>query len=402
MKKILILGASSDQVPLILTAKELGLYVVVCDNTSTNPGLKYVDKHYQVDYMNKDEVLKVAQEEKIDGVISNSEPAMPNVAFISEKLNLIGNREDSIIRLADKTLFRELQKSVGVFTPKHIEVSNSEEAIRLMSEMSFPVLMKPCECSASRGTFKFQSLEPEIIRERFLESKEYSWNGKVAIEEFIEMPTLTTYEGDVFICNGEILWDGLFYVQRSAMAPMIPMTYIGPVDNDDKNIPSIKDALIKVFVGAGITHGQYNVELYMTKNNQPFIIEINTRQGGRNLPLFIKQFSGLDITRLLVSTSVGNFSYYEEQKKKKRITEYRSHHMLLCPATGIYQEVRIADELIPYLTGKKNYKEYGTNVKKSENGTDTLGEVDFCFDRKETRDKYSFALDKYVKPIINF
>ena len=78
MKKLLILGGAEAQVPLIQAAKKEEYYVVLCDWTTTNPGIKYADKHYQVNTLDRDAVIKVAIEEKIDGVISNSEPAMLN------------------------------------------------------------------------------------------------------------------------------------------------------------------------------------------------------------------------------------------------------------------------------------------------------------------------------------
>ena len=58
MKKILILGGSNNQLPLILSAKKLGLYIVLCDYAEENEGRKYCDAFYQIKY-NKDIVLSV-------------------------------------------------------------------------------------------------------------------------------------------------------------------------------------------------------------------------------------------------------------------------------------------------------------------------------------------------------
>ena len=96
MKKILILGAANDQLLLISKSKELGYYVIVCDRTTTNPGLKYVDKHYQVDYMDREVVLQIAKVEEVDGIISNSEVVMQNVAYVFEEFGLRGNTLESI------------------------------------------------------------------------------------------------------------------------------------------------------------------------------------------------------------------------------------------------------------------------------------------------------------------
>ena len=62
MKKILLLGGSSQQVIAIETAKRLGYYTVLCDFLSDNPGQFYSDKFYLVSTTDKEAVLKVAAE----------------------------------------------------------------------------------------------------------------------------------------------------------------------------------------------------------------------------------------------------------------------------------------------------------------------------------------------------
>lgn len=71
MKRIMILGATVVQMPLINMAKSFGYYVAVCDWTTTSPGIAVADSHHQVNILDKDLVLKAAKEEKIDGIISN-------------------------------------------------------------------------------------------------------------------------------------------------------------------------------------------------------------------------------------------------------------------------------------------------------------------------------------------
>lgn len=394
--KILILGASNDQIKLIKMAKQLGYYVVDCDFTLTNPGLPFVDKHYQVNYLDKDKVLKIAISEKVNGIISNSEQAMPIVAYVSEKLLLPGNSVNSINILADKTKFRILQKEIGVYSPKHYEVDSYEAAIDRIKIMKLPVLIKPCECSASRGICKVDNFDKGYIRDAFFESSKLSWNGKVAIEEFVAMPLLTTYEGDIFVIDNDIVWNGIFYTQRSSKAPMIPMTYSGPLNVDDKFFPLIKDVLSRIFKSTGIRLGQYNVELYFTDANEPFVIEINTRQGGRNLPEFIEQFSGVELTKLLVSTSVGDKKYYEEYKNQEYEIKYISHHLIFPHKNGIFAGMYIDREIENYIILKVINVNLGDELEESRNGTGLIGYIDFEFPNSEIRNKYAFCIENYV------
>lgn len=394
--KILILGASNDQLKLIKTAKDLGYYIVDCDYTSTNPGLPFVDKHYQVNYLDRDKVLEIAKYENVDGIISNSEQAMPIVAYISEKLTLPGNNIKSILTLSDKLQFRKLQKDIGEYYPQYYEVENHIVAADYMKSMQFPVILKPCKGSATRGTIKIEKYNAADMEGIFERSQHFSWNNRVALEEFVKMPSLTTYEGDVFITEDDIIWDGMFYTQRSVHAPLIPMTYSGPLNDNDVNINSIKNTLTNLFRSAGIKLGEYNVELYPTFDNKIFVIEINTRQGGRNLPEFINQFSGVNLTKLLVTTSVGDYTFYNQLKTKSTAKKYISHHLIFPHQDGIFNNLHIAHEIESFVIAKEILCQKGDNINKSENGTDLIGYIDFEFPNQKSRNMYAFNIENYV------
>ena len=46
MKKLLLLGGSAQQVVAIETAKRMGLYTVLCDYLTDNPGQYHADKFF--------------------------------------------------------------------------------------------------------------------------------------------------------------------------------------------------------------------------------------------------------------------------------------------------------------------------------------------------------------------
>ena len=68
-----------------------------------------------------------------------------------------------------------------------------------------------------------------LIESAYDECVKYSRNGQVTIEEFVEMYSLTTIEGEVFLYNDQVLWEGLFSTTRASFAPMVPMTYSIPL-----------------------------------------------------------------------------------------------------------------------------------------------------------------------------
>ena len=52
-QKIMILGASVYQVPLILTARKMGLYTIVASIPGDYPGFALADKVYEVNTVDK-------------------------------------------------------------------------------------------------------------------------------------------------------------------------------------------------------------------------------------------------------------------------------------------------------------------------------------------------------------
>ena len=99
MKKILMLGGTMQQIPIIKLAKEMGLYVITCDYAPENPGHKYADEYHNVSTTDVDGVLELAKELKIDGIVAYaSDPAAPTAAYVAEKLGLPGNPYESVQR----------------------------------------------------------------------------------------------------------------------------------------------------------------------------------------------------------------------------------------------------------------------------------------------------------------
>lgn len=379
MKKILIVGGGIRQVQLLEAAKALGYTVVLCDMTTECPGYKFADTFFAASTMDYEALLKVAKQENIDGIITNSEPAMPIVTRIANVMGLVGNSEDGINILMSKSRFRDLQKQLGEYCPGHFATSSYEEVLERLPELNYPIIIKPCECSGSRGSRKITSFDEKIIQEVFNDCKKYSRNDKVAVEEYVEMPSLTTIEGDLFLYNGEILWDGLFFTTRASWAPMVPMTYTAPLFLEKGKFDKLKDTLSKLFKAAGVQFGEYNIEGYFNKKGDFFVIEINVRQGGHEIPLLVYDFSGIDLCKLLVSTAVRDTDYWEYVKNYERHYRYAIKQTTFSQEAGEYAGLYIDESIKQYVTRTLEYLKEGDAVEKCVDGTSLVAIVDLIF-----------------------
>ena len=144
-KRLLVLAAGILQVPVIKKAKEMGIYVIAADGDSDAVGLKYADKAIVVNITSEEDVLKVAQEEHIDGVIHPcSEVSMNVMGRLNDELGLSGITREQAIRATNKHLMREAFEKGNAPSPKSILTENEEDAwMHLQNDFSTDGILKP-------------------------------------------------------------------------------------------------------------------------------------------------------------------------------------------------------------------------------------------------------------------
>ena len=144
-KRLLVLAAGILQVPVIKKAKEMGIYVIAADGDPNAVGLKYADKAIVVNITSEEEVLKVAREEHIDGVIHPcSEVSMNVMGRLNDELGLSGITREQAIRTTNKHLMREAFESWNAPSPKSILTDSAEDAWEhLQNDFSTDGILKP-------------------------------------------------------------------------------------------------------------------------------------------------------------------------------------------------------------------------------------------------------------------
>ena len=66
----MILGASELQVPAIIKAKEMGLYVIAVDINPKAPGFEYADMYELISTIDTLRILDAARKHSINGIIT--------------------------------------------------------------------------------------------------------------------------------------------------------------------------------------------------------------------------------------------------------------------------------------------------------------------------------------------
>ena len=110
MKTLAVIGASYLQRPLVEMAKEMRLQVICFAWREGAVCADIADQFFPISIVEKDEILRVCREEKIDGICTiASDVAAPTVAYVAESMGLVGNKSSTSISMMKGLLvFRPL------------------------------------------------------------------------------------------------------------------------------------------------------------------------------------------------------------------------------------------------------------------------------------------------------
>lgn len=384
MKKILLLGGSAQQIVAIKTARKHGYYTVLCDYLADNPGQYEADKFYLVSTTDKDAVLKVATDEKVDGILAYaSDPAAPTAAYVAEKLGLPTNPYESVETLCNKDRFRTFLKENGFNTPNSAGYSDKNVDTSLFS---LPVIIKPVDSSGSKGATVLHSWDGLNKALDFAFS--FSRSHRLIVEEFIEKKHEYLIGGDIFVADGKVILWGLLNCHRdNSVNPLVPVGKSYPLMLDKTDEDEVKSTLQRIVDKLGLRFGSVNVELVVDKNNRVWPIDIGPRAGGNMIPDLLGMIFGADVVEMAVLSAMGErFS-----SEIKEGIPYFATHNLHFDRNGIYDSIEFSEDLEQYIVKKCLYKKSGDMVEYFDNAAKALGIIFMKFEDQKTM---KYILDK--------
>ena len=303
-KRLLVLAAGILQVPVIKRAREMGVYVIAADGDPNACGLKYADKSIVANITSEEEMLRVAREENIDGVIHPcSEVSMSVMGRINDELHLSGISKEQAVRATNKHLMREAFKKGDAPSPISILAKSAEDAWEhFCNDFQTNAILKPSRNSGSRGIAK---VERGISKEEFVRlydiALEESRDNSVLIEQFIEGP-----EFSVEI----IVWEGKVNVltvtdKKTTEAPhFVELGHNQPSCFPDETVTLIKDAAVRGVKALGVDKCACHAEVKV-QDGRAYLMEIGARMGGDFISTVLTRLStGIDMVAAAINCAL--------------------------------------------------------------------------------------------------
>lgn len=368
-KKVMLLGGNYYQMTATRAAKRLGYHVISVDYLPDNPAHQFADEYYNVSTLDKEAILKLAKELKIDGIVSYaSDVSAPTAAYVAEKLGLPTNPFDSVLKLTRKDFIRPFMEENNFNVPKGKGFTDIDEAFDFFKSIKKPAMVKPVDASGSKGVVKvFKDDDFEIA---FNTAMNYSISKNIIVEEFIQRDGYQI-AGDGFLVDGELRFAGLMNEHFDRLCnPLVPIGESYPSILPDDLKEKARLEIQRMMNLLGMRNGALNLDFIVDKNGDVYILEIGPRNGGNLITDAIKLAMDVDLAEYTIKNAVGESC---NDLKEKPVSQYISSYVIHSLKDGIFDSLWVSDAIKNDIILSDLFVPYGEEVHRFDNGGFGIG-----------------------------
>lgn len=312
MKKLLILGGSEFQIPLVKRAKSKNIYTIVVDINSDAPAFKYADETHIASVKDIDAICEIASMVRPNGItVGMVDIAIPSYAYATSKLGLPGMSIETSKKATDKFEMIKCFEKFEVPHPKFQYISH-ESVDDFSLNIPYPVIIKPIDMAGSRGIYLVNN--DKELKNSIIESSQISDNGNLLVEEYMEGPEVSV---EMIVKNGNPYVIQITDKSTSGAPHFAEIGHIQPsqLSNDIKN--KIKTVAIAAAKSIGLVNSLAHAELKIT-NEGPKMVEIGARSGGDGIAeQLIELSTGVSFNEIAIQIAFGEEITFNEKIENK-------------------------------------------------------------------------------------
>ena len=279
MKTLLMLGGGFLQCFVISKAKALGYRVLVLDADPNAMGFQLVgkDEHAVINIVDEDACLKYAKEHKVDGVLTAATDfSVLTMSRMAVDMGMPGINYEAAKRIKNKAAVRKcLFDAKADDTGYSFEIDSLGQIPQILPLVKFPVMMKPCDGSGSRGASRVDRAEDFEKACKF--AMEGSITHRAVAEPFVEGKE---YGVESFVDNGVIHILGIMQKDMTLPPYYAELGHAIPSGLSDAMEDKIRACVTKALIALDVNHGSVNMDLLIGEDGDVHIVDVGARMGG--------------------------------------------------------------------------------------------------------------------------
>ncbi|MFT6841251.1 MAG: biotin carboxylase [Psychroserpens sp.] len=310
-KRLLILGANPETVPLIDTAQELGVHVIVTDNNPEAFAKKFANESFNIDGMDVDGLVKLVREENIDGVLVGvADRLVEPYQQVCDALGLpcYASAEQCAV-FTDKERFDIACKRFDISTIPNYQYA---QILKAKNWEEFPLLVKPIDGNSGKGISICHSLEE--LKLGVEKARLASKRGRYLIEKFMDCEDMFIYftfkDGDVLV---SAIADRYTSKEQGDLG-RVCIGAIYPSKHVELYFKNVHSKMLGFFQSLKMTNGILMIAAFV-ENNEIFFYDPGFRLQGEAPNIHVEEICKYDHKEMLIQQALG-FPFGDKPLKK--------------------------------------------------------------------------------------
>lgn len=350
-KKLLLLGGSHAEIPLIQAAQALGWFVITTGNNRDGLGHPYADKTVFADFSDKNAMLELARAEGVTAVCSGcNDFALLSTVYVCERLGLPGHDSYATsLEIHHKDKYRALATRLGIPTPRAMVVRNAREfeaaicgtafaapATDSRAPLTFPVIVKPVDLTGGKGIHRAANVDE--ARAAYRDAVSRTREDHVVVEEFVQG---TNHGFSAMLVKGKVAFafadNEQYYINKYLVSGANT-----PSTSSNATLAMLRDYSERIARELRLVDGILHIQYIERADGTPVIIEICRRPPGDLYIKFVKYATGVDYPKFIVMAETGmDISAIPDVPTQG----FWLRHCVMADCEGIVRDVDFAPEI---------------------------------------------------------
>lgn len=291
---IVLFGAFKS---VINAANELGIRLTIIDKVQLvdtsllQPNHQFILLDYHQKDLAKNIIAAITQSQKVDMILSFTEPALLLASQIAEELGIATPFSSEVVKnTKDKQRMRQ-KLADSPHTIAHQLACDAKQAAAFVKEQNRAVIIKPVDGVGSESVVCVTPDNLNALHRLDFTNQEYLCEEFVHGQEF-------SVECFSFAGRHKLLSvHQKFKTGAEYPNPFVEIGHIGPADLTPQTWQLIETAVFDCLDRMGICDGPSHTEVILT-DTEVKIVETHTRVGGDRIFHLLKLSTGIDIFRL--------------------------------------------------------------------------------------------------------
>jgi len=297
-KKLLILGANPETVPLVQVANEMGIETLVTSNRPDDAAKKYAAKAFDVDGMDVPGLVSLARSENVDGVLVGvADILVPVYCKVCDALGMPCYATKEICDVFSyKDVFKATCERYGIHgIPEYYLDSGMKRED--LDRIEYPVMIKPVDGYSGLGmSVVYNESEIETAVRKALD---ISKKKRFIVEKYMtcdDMGMYYTFKDGY--CSASCIYDRYTTNEQSGLSRVcLGGTY--PSKHIEKYFERMHDNVVRMFSDIGIRDGVLMLSAFF-ENDEFYVYDTGFRLQGEAPHILMKAVHGFDQREMLI------------------------------------------------------------------------------------------------------